>query len=174
MTLAHLTVTGGRTTGEIRRWRRHPCPDGYTTLTLDHSDGQRQQHSGHDAGAAGSPASDVTLTDSTVSGNSTAGDSADGGGIYGDAVTLTDSTVSGNSTAGDGADGGGIAGLRTCHADRQHGQRQQHGRATYARGGGIYGCTDVRISHHADQQHGQRQQHGGRRRRRRRDLRRLP
>ena len=43
----------------------------------------------------------MTLTQSTVSGNSTAGISADGGGIFADgAVTLTQSTVSGNSTAG--------------------------------------------------------------------------
>ena len=50
----HLTVTGGRTTGDYER-RRHPA-DGYTTLTLDHA---------------------------TVSGNSTAGDYAGGGGISG-------------------------------------------------------------------------------------------
>ena len=54
----------------------------------------------------------MTLTDSTVSGNSTAGDYASGGGISGIDVTLTNSTVSGNSTAGDYAEGGGICGSR--------------------------------------------------------------
>ena len=50
------------------------------------------------------------MTNSTISGNSTAGDIAHGGGIHatnGD-VTLSSSTVSGNSTLADGADGGGI------------------------------------------------------------------
>jgi hypothetical protein len=51
----------------------------------------------------------VTLTRSTVSGNSTAGSRAWGGGIFSSgAVELTQSTVSGNSTAGEGARGGGI------------------------------------------------------------------
>ncbi|MGI9457054.1 MAG: hypothetical protein ACR2NU_10855, partial [Aeoliella sp.] len=53
----------------------------------------------------------LTLTSSTLSGNSTAGDSARGGGIYtsSGAVTLTQSTLSGNSPAGDSAGGGGIS-----------------------------------------------------------------
>jgi hypothetical protein len=48
------------------------------------------------------------LSNSTVSGNSTAGDYAYGGGIVANISTLTNSTVNGNSTAGDGAIGGGI------------------------------------------------------------------
>ncbi|MEM7315081.1 MAG: choice-of-anchor Q domain-containing protein, partial [Planctomycetota bacterium] len=49
----------------------------------------------------------LTLTDGTVSGNSTSGVNADGGGIFSNSghVTLTSSTVSGNSS---GRDGGGI------------------------------------------------------------------
>ena len=38
---------------------------------------------------------------------------AEGGGISGDYVTLTNSTVSGNSTAGECAGGGGIFGYAT-------------------------------------------------------------
>jgi hypothetical protein len=41
---------------------------------------------------------DVTLTNSTISGNSTAGDGSLGGGVLGDQVTLTNSIVSDNST----------------------------------------------------------------------------
>ena len=54
-------------------------------------------------------ASDVTLSGSTVSENSTIGDDSDGGGIYafGEA-TLTASTLSGNRALGDGSDGGAI------------------------------------------------------------------
>ena len=54
---------------------------------------------------------DVSLTSSTLSGNSTSGNDADGGGIFtrsGD-VSLTSSTLSGNSTSGGGANGGGIS-----------------------------------------------------------------
>ena len=48
------------------------------------------------------------LDHATVSGNSTAGMYADGGGIYAYSVTLTNSTVSGNSSGE--SDGGGIGG----------------------------------------------------------------
>ncbi|MEM9222918.1 MAG: CSLREA domain-containing protein, partial [Pseudomonadota bacterium] len=52
---------------------------------------------------------DLTLLNTTVSGNSTTGDNSEGGGIYGfSAVTLINSTISGNSTAGSGSEGGGI------------------------------------------------------------------
>ena len=51
----------------------------------------------------------MTLTNSTVSGNSTAGDDAEAAGSPAVDVTLTNSTVSGNSTAGAYAAGGGIS-----------------------------------------------------------------
>jgi len=52
---------------------------------------------------------DLALTDSTISGNTTAGLSAYGGGIFAEGdVTLTQSTVSENSTTGDVSIGGGI------------------------------------------------------------------
>ena len=84
------------------------------------------------------PVGAVTLTQSTVSGNSTAGASADGGGIlaYG-AVTLTQSTVSGNSTAGERADGGGIwaGGAVTLTQSTVTDNRAMHATAT---GGGVF------------------------------------
>ena len=51
---------------------------------------------------------DVTLTQSTLSENSTAGPNTPGGGIFADDVTLTQSTVSGNTVTGSGSRGGGL------------------------------------------------------------------
>ena len=107
MTLTQSTVSGNSTAGGMPtaagffRWQRDAHPE--------HR--QRKQHHGtltRDGGGI-CAYGNVTLTQSTVSGNSTAGNGARGGGIFacGD-VTLTQSTVSGNSTAGTGADGGGI------------------------------------------------------------------
>ena len=61
-------------------------------------------------GAIWSSFADVTLTNSTLSGNSTVGLGQVGGGISSreGAVTLTNSTLSGNSTVGDFAHGGGV------------------------------------------------------------------
>ena len=83
LSLTALTLTGGRTT------------------TNGLTDG---------GGAIRSVYRAVTLTDSTVSGNSTKGRFAEGGGISSrdGAVTLTNSTVSDNSTSGFAANGGGI------------------------------------------------------------------
>ena len=89
LTLEGLTLTGGRTTG-----------DNTNFSDTTHSGGGIRFVSG----------GMLALTNSTVSGNSTAGSSADGGGISAldGALTLTNSTVSGNSTAGFVAAGGGI------------------------------------------------------------------
>ncbi len=81
--------------------------------------------SGSGGGIRGGAGSNLTLTNSTVSGNSTAGSYADGGGISGDSVTLTNSTVSDNSTAGSSA-GRRWHFWRHRDPDQQHGQRQQH------------------------------------------------
>ena len=82
LTLAGLTVTGGR-----------------TTVPTDDGGGIRFVSDG-----------DLSLINSTVAGNSTIGSSAEGGGIYTDtgALTLLNSTVSQNSTFGFIAEGGGI------------------------------------------------------------------
>ena len=83
LTIAELTVTGGRTTGQSE--------DGGGILFL--SDGA------------------LNLISSSVSGSSTSGDNADGGGIHSGAgdVSLTNSTVSRNRTTGFGSLGGGIS-----------------------------------------------------------------
>ena len=54
----------------------------------------------------------VSLTNSTVSGNSTTGASAGGGGLSGERIYMENSTVSGNTTAGADAAGGGISGTQ--------------------------------------------------------------
>ena len=90
LTLAGLTITGGRTTGDN--------PYG----------GDIHTHSG--GGIRFLSEGTLTLTGSTVSGNSTTGYNSQGGGIYSNsgAVSLTGSTVSGNSTTGIYGRGGGI------------------------------------------------------------------
>ncbi|MEX0613058.1 MAG: choice-of-anchor Q domain-containing protein, partial [Pirellulales bacterium] len=80
-------------------------------LTMDQStvSGNSTAGSGAPGGGIFTLFGDVMLTQSTVSGNSTTGDFAFGGGIAASgAVTLTQSTVSGNSTSGNSAEGGGI------------------------------------------------------------------
>ena len=93
LSLEGLTVTGGRTTGRNQ-------------LIL----GQLEStHSGGGIRFASSGA--LSLTNSTLSGNSISGDVAFGGGIFtsSGSVSLTNSTLSGNSTSGDrAAYGGGI------------------------------------------------------------------
>ena len=108
--LAHLTVTGGRTTGSDEDGGGIRA-DFYTTLALDHATVSGNRTAGDYAGGGGIAGFSVTLTDSTVSGNRTGGDHAEGGGIDGFYVTLTNSTVSDNRTAGEDAGGGGIDGF---------------------------------------------------------------
>jgi hypothetical protein len=88
-TFAGLTLTGGKTTEDN------------STAIFD------TQYSG--AAIRSITSGNLTIDQSTVSGNRTEGSGADGGGIYarGD-VTLTSSTISGNSTSGSQAHGGGI------------------------------------------------------------------
>ena len=55
--LQHLTITGGRTTGDdVATAAAASVPTGYTTLTLDHATVSGNSTAGYDAGAAGSPA----------------------------------------------------------------------------------------------------------------------
>lgn len=86
--LSGLTVTGGRTTG-----------DNLVGETLHSGGGIRFLSGGS-----------LTITDSTVSANSTTGIGALGGGIYSSSgnVILQRSNVLGNSTSGYSAGGGGI------------------------------------------------------------------
>ena len=127
--LRDLSLTDGRRPAK-RRWRRRPrrarnCPnarsyDGARKTTLgDYAAGSGIYSRGAvtltnstvsgNSGRGGIIGTTVTLTDSTVSGNSSGGS---GGGILGqEEVTLTNSTVSGNSTTGEDARGGGIFGF---------------------------------------------------------------
>lgn len=92
VTLSGLTIIGGRTTSSNEI--------GLPTVDPTHSGG----------GIRFLSDGTLALTDSTLSGNSTAGARAAGGGIYSSGnVTLTNSTVSGNSTEGGIALGGGIS-----------------------------------------------------------------
>ena len=123
--LQHLTVTGGRTTGD----------DGggihagdYTTLMLDHATVSGNSTAGMYADGGGIYAYSVTLTNSTVSGNSSG--ESDGGGIGGSDVTLANSTVSGNSAHS----GGGIYGYSVTLTDST-----VSGNAAVLYGGGISG-----------------------------------
>ena len=105
--------------------------------------------------AAGSPAT-VTLTNSTVSGNSTAGDHSAGGGNL-RLRNLIDTTVDGNRTTGEYAGGGGIAARERLHsADQQHDQWQQHHGRAFG-GGGIF-VTRTWL-HSIDGQQGQKKMH---------------
>lgn len=93
LSLESVTLTGGRTTGYVQ-YMFGPIDSTYF------GGGIRFASSGS-----------LSLSDSTLSGNSTSGDRARGGGIFtyrGD-VSLTRSTLSGNSTSGFDARGGGVA-----------------------------------------------------------------
>jgi len=80
----------------------------------------------------------LTLTQSTVSGNSTTGSLSSGGGIFANgAVTLTGSTVSGNSTSGSSAHGGGIL-ARGALTLTQSTVSGNSTSGSSARGGGMY------------------------------------
>jgi CSLREA domain-containing protein len=82
----------------------------FGNLTLDQSTVSGNSTTGNGASGGGIDAfGALTLVQSTVRGNSTAGDNAYGGGISARTATLIQSTISGNSTAGDNAPGGGIS-----------------------------------------------------------------
>jgi Ca2+-binding RTX toxin-like protein len=83
----------------------------FNTVTLTASTITGNSATANGATGGGIVASTVTLTNSTVSGNSVEGPLSYGGGIFAyAALTLSDSTVSGNSAAGlGGSQGGGIA-----------------------------------------------------------------
>ena len=105
--------------------------------------------SGNSAGGSGGgifAGNGVTLTQSTVSGNST-NSGADGGGIFAiAAVTLTQSTVSGNSSNGNGTNGGGIfGGGVTLHQSTVSGNKAL-GPNFNNSGGGIHSIAGVTVS----------------------------
>ena len=84
---------------------------GFVYLDQQHRQSKQYQRavSAFGGGIKASSLGTVSLTNSTVSGNSTAGYGASGGGIKAvGTVTLTNSTVSGNSAVGADANFGGI------------------------------------------------------------------
>ena len=93
LSLEGLTLTGGRTTGNN---------------LYNYGQGRESTHSG--GGIRFASSGSLSLSNSTLSGNSTSGFYAYGGGIYTESgsVSLTRSTLSGNSTSGFDAFGGGI------------------------------------------------------------------
>ena len=143
LTLEGLTVTGGNLTTGIMRGgavyadrfadlvlvdstvsgNRVAAPAGtgyaaqgggifaFDTVTLTASTVTGNSATANGASGGGIVASTVTLTNSTVGGNSVEGPLSSGGGIFAyAALTLTDSTVSGNSATGlGGSQGGGIS-----------------------------------------------------------------
>ena len=107
LTLNRLTITGGRTVGNVEG-SGGGIAAAYGTVMLNGSTVSGNSTTGSNANGGGifSFSSAVTLTGSTVSRN-TAADNGGGIASVSGAVTLNSSTVSGNST-GPGGDGGGI------------------------------------------------------------------
>jgi len=112
LTLTALTLTGGRTTGiggSGRGGGVQFVSSGQLTLTGSTVNGNSTNTGSAGFGGGIFAAGDVTLTGSTVSGNSTTGFGSPGGGIFAVGnVTLTSSTLSGNATVGDNGLGGGL------------------------------------------------------------------
>ncbi len=127
LTLNNLTITQGRTT--VNSSGALNCASG-ATLTR---------------GGAICAEGDLTLIDSTISGNSTAGSGAHGGSFWArGTASLSNSTVSGNSTAGNYAAGGGF----WVFADAILTNSTVSGNSTTgsnARGGGFYAFNDATL-----------------------------
>ena len=104
ISLTGMTLKNGRSTS-----RGGAVSANNTNLTMNHVKVMDSVTTGSSRGGGIYIKGDLTLSRTTVSGNSTSGSSANGGGIhaYGD-VTLNESTISGNSTSGSSANGGGI------------------------------------------------------------------
>ena len=120
-TLAGLTLTGGRTTG-----------DG----------------SSFSGGAVRSlTTGNLTIDQSTVSGNSTADALSPGGGVFAEGdVTLTNSTVSGNSTASFFAPGGGVFNPKATSRSPTAPSAETVRPALDAPGGGVFSEGDVTLT----------------------------
>ena len=141
LTLAGLTITGGRTTGvdEDGGGIRF---DSSGTLELNESTLSGNSTTGVSSSGGGihSNFGDVSLVNSTLSGNSTFGIVSDGGAINtssGD-VSVINSTLSGNSASGNYAGGGGIhtnTGSVTLINSTLSGSRTN---GNYGDGGGIF------------------------------------
>ena len=116
LTLANLTVTGGRTsslgpTNSTAEGGGIYAAGGSLSLIRTTISGNSTDGGNADGGGISAEGAVVTLTDSTVSGNGTVGTRSDGGGLYarGGVLSLIRSTVSDNSTDGMFSGGGGIS-----------------------------------------------------------------
>ena len=142
VTLSHLAITGGKTTGRYESGGGIRA-DGYTTLTLDHAIVSGNSTLGKEAMGGGIHASYTTLTNSTVTGNGTEGKYAFGGGMFVSLLTLIDSTVSSNRTTGGSAEGGGIWGDVLATSSTVSGNRTL---GKFANGGGISGVDIMLVN----------------------------
>ncbi len=153
-TIAGLTLTGGKTTGNNASAADTTFRGGAVrsltmgSLTIDQStiSGNSTTGSGADGGGVFSTG-DLTLNGSTVSGNSTASFNADGGGLWSFLdVTLTNSTVSANSTTGAFSDGGGIFAIGVVTLSNST-VTDNHVMQSSAKGGGIWSIfTSINIT----------------------------
>lgn len=106
-------------------------------------------NSGSGSGGAGIRkfAADLTISDSTISGNQTHGTTAEGAGVYSPTGTLTidNSLITGNSTAGSGSSGAGVYASSATIRRSTISQNETNG--TNARGGGavLFGSSPATI-----------------------------
>ena len=109
VTFAGLTISSGKATGFDNGGGIHSLHTG--TLTLTDSTVRGNTTTVGIGGGIYADTGAVIVTNSTISGNSTTGNFAPGGGIYTRSgnLTVTNSTVSGNTTTGFASDGGGIS-----------------------------------------------------------------
>jgi hypothetical protein len=101
---------------------------------------------GYGAGVLNS-GGNLTITGSTISGNSTSGDGANGGGVFHffGRLTVRNSTISGNSTSGRGALGGGVwnGGAASITNSTISGNSTT---GQYSNGGGVYNRSDGNLT----------------------------
>ncbi|MFW5642318.1 MAG: choice-of-anchor Q domain-containing protein, partial [Roseicyclus sp.] len=147
LTLDGLILTGGRATSDspVSGEAAGGAVRALGDLTLTNVTVAGNSTAGLFAWGGGVSGSTVTLTNSTVRGNSTAGTNSQGGGIFGyETVTLTNSTVSGNSTAGDNSAGGGVSGTIVTLTNSTVAGNSTAG--AYSGGGGVSGVYAVTLT----------------------------
>lgn len=104
-TIAGITLTGGKATGEGGAVRSQ------SNLTVDASVIRGNTATGRGGGIFCGPG-DLSITNSTITGNSTTGSFGNGGGVFANRATVTNSTLTDNQTSGNNAHGGGLYGVR--------------------------------------------------------------
>ncbi|MEM7313853.1 MAG: hypothetical protein AAF497_11945, partial [Planctomycetota bacterium] len=114
--------------------------DADTTLNgLTLTGGYTAESTGLGGGGALRSLADLTISDVSVTGNSTLGSNSSGGGVFSSgAVSLTDSEVNGNRTGSASSRGGGISGRGGVYLTNSTVSNNLTS-GTNSRGGGIYG-----------------------------------